>query len=115
MDKPVSHPGKYATDLVANLSMAWIYDVAEIKSPFFLALNPVNPHGNYDRNNGKPRWTAPVLADRHKNKFPDAIVPHDTKNNNPGNVGALVSLFHFTSRKLSTSKIAELCFLGSRT
>ncbi|KAJ5371047.1 alkaline-phosphatase-like protein [Penicillium cataractarum] len=83
MEKPVSHPGKYATDLLADLSTAWIDDAAEKKSPFFLAINPVNPHSNYDWNNGKPRWTNPVPADRHKDEFQDAIVPRNTKNFNP--------------------------------
>lgn len=114
MDKPVSHPGQYATDLLADLSISWIDDAAEKKSPFFLAINPVNPHGNYDWNNGKPRWTAPVPADRHKDDFPGAIVPRDTKNYNPDSVGthllcqmARVASLHF--------KTAEWCQLGSRT
>lgn len=102
MEKPVSHPGEYANDLLADLSTAWIDDTAEKKSPFFLAINPVNPHSNYDWNNGKPRWTDPVPADRHKDEFQDAIVPLDTNNSNPDSVDALsarvvawVSSLHF--------------------
>ncbi|KAE8326969.1 alkaline-phosphatase-like protein [Aspergillus sergii] len=71
-EKPKSYPGVYATDLLANKSMAWIDDAAKAKKPFFLAINPVNPHNNYQWGKG---WTKPVPAKRHEGKFPDAKVP----------------------------------------
>ena len=86
MEKPQSYPGLYATDLLANKSMAWIDDAAKTKdsTPFFLAINPVNPHNNLDYHSGS--WGAPIPAQRHKNKFPDAIVPRNTSNFNPDTV-----------------------------
>ena len=113
MDQPVSHPGMYATDLLADLSISWIDDAAEKKSPFFLAINPVNPHGNYDWKNGK--WTAPIPADRHKDDFPGAVVPRDTKNYNPDSVGAILCQNQMFRIARLHFKIAERCQLGSRT
>ncbi|KAB8268617.1 alkaline-phosphatase-like protein [Aspergillus minisclerotigenes] len=77
-DKPKSYPGVYATDLLANKSMAWIDDAAKAKKPFFLAINPVNPHNNYQWGKG---WTKPVPAKRHEGTFPDAKVPRSVSFN----------------------------------
>lgn len=75
MDKPKNHPGVYATDLLANKSIGWIEDAVKSDFSFFLAINPVNPHNNYEYN--KNTWTPPVPAERYKNEFPDAIVPRN--------------------------------------
>lgn len=68
----------YATDLLANKSMAWMDDAAKEKKPFFLAINPVNPHNNYQWGKG---WTKPVPAKRHEGTFPDAKVPRSVSFN----------------------------------
>ncbi|KAJ5692029.1 hypothetical protein N7462_001452 [Penicillium macrosclerotiorum] len=86
MDPPEHKPGKYATDLLVNLSMTWIDDAIKKNAPFFLAINPVNPHNNYDWNNGNQKWTPPVPAERHKNDFPHAKVPRSPSNFNPDKV-----------------------------
>ncbi|KAJ5114357.1 alkaline-phosphatase-like protein [Penicillium alfredii] len=83
MEKPKSYPGVYATDLLANKSLAWIDKAAKDKSPFFLAINPINPHNNFNWNNGKTNWSAPIPAARHKDKFQDAVVPRSTSSFNP--------------------------------
>ncbi|OJJ32243.1 hypothetical protein ASPWEDRAFT_139929 [Aspergillus wentii DTO 134E9] len=79
LDKPKSYPGEFATDLLANKSMKWIDDAVKKEKPFFLAMNPVNPHGNYDYKTGK--FTPPLPKDKYKNAFPDAKVPRNVSFN----------------------------------
>ena len=81
-DKPVSYPGLYATDLIANRSLGWLDEAAKSQKPFFLAINPVNPHENLQWGVGN---TPPVPAARYANLFPNATVPR-TKNFNPDSV-----------------------------
>ena len=82
LEQPKSHPGVYATDLIANKSLSWIDEAAKEKAPFFLAINPVNPHNNLDWNKGgNQRWTPPVPAKRHENLFPGAQVPRNASFN----------------------------------
>lgn len=73
-DKPQSYPGVYATDLLANKSLDWIDQAAQQTAPFFLAINPVNPHNNMQWGKG---FTPPVPAPRYENAFPNATVPRN--------------------------------------
>ena len=82
MEDPVIYPGIYATDLLANRSLAWLDIAAKEDAPFFLAINPVNPHANSDWNKG---FTPPIPAERYKNDFPGVKVPR-TANFNPDKV-----------------------------
>lgn len=70
---PISYPGDYATDLLANRSLAWIDAAAEQDAPFFIAINPVNPHANLDWSTGL--LGPPIAAPRYQNLFPDVVVP----------------------------------------
>lgn len=81
-DAPKSYPGEYATDLLAQKAMIWLDQAAQAKTPFFLAINPVNPHSNVNYTNGKLVGTPPIPAPRHANQFLDLKVP-PTANLNP--------------------------------
>lgn len=78
-EKPKTYPGVYATDLLTNRSLAWIDHAHDSKKPFFLAINPVNPHGNYQWGKG---GTPPIPAERYKGLFDGVQVPR-TANFNP--------------------------------
>jgi N-acetylglucosamine-6-sulfatase len=82
-EPPVSYPGIYATDLLANKSLDWLDFAATQDAPFFLAINPVNPHGHF--NWTTKRFSDPVPAPRHANLFEGALLPR-TENFNPANV-----------------------------
>jgi N-acetylglucosamine-6-sulfatase len=62
--------------LLANKSLAWIdHAVTNSSAPFFLAINPVNPHNNLDW--ATQKYTAPIPAERHAKAFPGAMVPRN--------------------------------------
>lgn len=83
MEEPKPYPGLYATDLLANVSLGWIDEAVKSDDPFFLAINPVNPHNNQDGPGGA--WTPPIPAKRHENDFADVKVPRNG-NFNPDEV-----------------------------
>jgi hypothetical protein len=66
-------------------------DAANDDKPFFLVAAPNAPHSNVAWNGkdlnhgGEFAFTAPIPADRHKDLFPDAIVPR-TDSFNPKEV-----------------------------
>lgn len=76
---PQTYPGEYATDLLTNKSLLWIDEAYKAKNPFFIAINPVNPHQNFNWSGGV---TPPIPAPRYADLFPDAKVPR-TSNFNP--------------------------------
>lgn len=78
-ETPKSYPGEYATDLLTNKSLLWIDDAYKAKKPFFLAINPVNPHQNFDWGKGV---TPPISAPRYADLFEGVKVPR-TVNFNP--------------------------------
>lgn len=66
-------------------------DAAKDDKPFFLVAAPNAPHSNVawsgnGLHDGEFTFTAPIAAERHKDLFPDAIVPR-TDNFNPKEVG----------------------------
>ncbi|KIN03345.1 hypothetical protein OIDMADRAFT_51314 [Oidiodendron maius Zn] len=81
LDKPMSHPGVYATDLLTNRSIDWIDKAAKEEALFFLAINPANLHGNFDW--AIQKYTPPIPAKRHEDAFPGAEVPRNTPSFNP--------------------------------
>jgi N-acetylglucosamine-6-sulfatase len=85
-EEPKGYPGLYATDLLANKSLDWIYHAAQQDAPFFAAINPVNPHGALNWATGK--FMPPPPAQRHEGLFLDARVPRGNSFN-PDVVGAI--------------------------
>jgi len=95
-DKPVSHEGEYSTDVLAGKAYSFLEDAIAEKKPFFLTIAPNAPHSNVKF---REDWfvgnaaahsivtTPPIPAERHKNLFPDAIVPR-TPNFSPDEVRA---------------------------
>jgi N-acetylglucosamine-6-sulfatase len=79
-EEPRNFPGVYATDLLANRSLQWVdHAVKNSSAPFFLAINPVNPHNNLDW--ATQKFTPPIPAERHAKAFPNATVPRTTSFN----------------------------------
>ncbi|KAE9982251.1 hypothetical protein BLS_003999 [Venturia inaequalis] len=76
-DAPILHNGTYSTDLVANKTFAFLEEATKAEKPFFLVAAPIAPHSN-----GRPPFTVPISADRHKDLFKDVRVPR-TANFNP--------------------------------
>jgi arylsulfatase A-like enzyme len=82
-DRPVPHKNTYSTDLVRKKALGFLEDAAKnTDSPFFLTIAPIAPHSDYsiviDKGAIPPirlNITPPVVADRHKDLFPDAAVP----------------------------------------
>ena len=86
-DVPQTFPGVYATDLLANKSLAWIdHAVKNSSAPFFLAINPVNPHNNLDWHS--QQFTSPVPAERYEKAFPNTKVPRNAAFNPENPSGA---------------------------
>lgn len=82
-DRPVFHKDELSTDLIHKKALDFLDDAAENPdTPFFLTIAPIAPHSDFrtvpdvggDSGIGI-EVTPPVPADRHKDLFPDAIVP----------------------------------------
>jgi arylsulfatase A-like enzyme len=96
--KPVSYEGQYVTDVVSEKAHGFLYDalqaLEEDGQPFFLTVAPTAPHsdvnikrridGDFDENTNVQ--SPPIPAERHKDLFPDAVVPR-TPNFNPNKPG----------------------------
>ncbi|KAK5168217.1 uncharacterized protein LTR77_006786 [Saxophila tyrrhenica] len=94
-DKPVSYEGQYVTDVISEKAHGFLDDALQAREetgqPFFLTVAPTAPHsdvnikrnnidGDFDENTNVQ--SPPVPADRHKDLFPDVVVPR-TPNFNP--------------------------------
>ena len=107
-DPPQQYPGDYATDLLSDKALAWIDEAAKGSAPFFLAINPVNPHSNVNyTKDGKTKSTPPIPAPRHANQFLDVKVPQ-TPNLNPKQV----RLVHFKANSIADCSEAKRRELG---
>ncbi|KAI0157239.1 Arylsulphatase [Xylariaceae sp. FL1272] len=80
-DSPKSYEGQYSTDVLAEKAYALLDQAVndEDGKPFFLTVAPIAPHSNVEvKETGEGRgvlFSEPVPADRHKDLFPDEIVP----------------------------------------
>ncbi|CZT44584.1 probable arylsulfatase [Rhynchosporium secalis] len=87
-NSPVSHPGEYSTDVLAEKAYGLLAEAIESKKPFFLTAAPIGPHADvapYPEVPGKDHevhMTAPIPAPRHAHLFPNVKVPR-TANFNP--------------------------------
>lgn len=91
-EEPVSYEGQYSTDLLLEKALGFIDDAALNSRPFFLGIAPIAPHSDVrftgeNDDNGVPEVVTnpPFPAERHKDLFPDVIVPR-TPHFNPETV-----------------------------
>ncbi|KYK57012.1 arylsulfatase precursor [Drechmeria coniospora] len=89
--------GKYSTDLIANRSVEFLGNAIEAGKPFFLGVMPVGPHSETTfGKTGAVRFGSPRPADRHKDLFPDVVIPRGPSFNpdtiRPGAVGYFTRL-----------------------
>ncbi|KAF2259254.1 Arylsulphatase [Lojkania enalia] len=89
-DAPVNHTNEYNTDLVAKKGLGLIDEAVQGGQgrPFFVTIAPIAPHADFeivyteDHEYVRTINSPPVSAERHKDLFPDEIVPR-TPNFNP--------------------------------
>ncbi|KAI1626105.1 arylsulfatase [Exophiala viscosa] len=90
-EKPVSHEGEYATDVLAKKAYGFLDDAVAADKPFFLAIASSAPHSNvkfadsWFGNNlteHSIETSPPISAERHKHLFNDIVIPR-TPNFNP--------------------------------
>lgn len=82
-DAPVSHPGEYTTDVLAEKSFRFLDDAHRAGSPFFFTIAPIAPHAHQNTTRtGDVFFMPPVPAERHKHLFKDVQVPR-TESFNP--------------------------------
>ncbi|KAI1260494.1 Arylsulphatase [Xylariaceae sp. FL1019] len=80
-DAPKSYEGQYSTDVLAEKAYALLDQAVndEEGKPFFLTIAPIGPHSNVaitEGPNGREvLFSEPIPAERHKDLFPDEIVP----------------------------------------
>ncbi|KAL2061395.1 hypothetical protein VTL71DRAFT_7668 [Oculimacula yallundae] len=85
---PISHPGEYSTDVLAEKAYGLLAEAIESKKPFFLTAAPIGPHADVNPFAKVPgtdqavQMTAPIPAARHAHLFPGVKVPR-TDNFNP--------------------------------
>jgi hypothetical protein len=82
-EAPKSYAGNYSTDTLRDFGLELLDNAVSDGKPFFLTLAPIAPHSNInplDGNGGA--FTEPIPAERHRDLFPDAMVPR-TENFNP--------------------------------
>jgi Sulfatase len=95
-DKPINYVGDYSTDILASKVYGFLDDASKGTKPFFLVAAPNAPHsnvgwdstssdGNGTIRDGFFKFGAPVSAERHRDLFPNEVVPR-TKHFNPEKV-----------------------------
>lgn len=84
---PISRPGVYNTDFLAETTYEFIEEaVNDEEKPFFITVAPIAPHTEtvIDEAGGLPQFPPPVPAKRHEHLFKDYKIPR-TENFNPEN------------------------------
>lgn len=89
-EKPISYPGQYSPDVVAEKAFGFLEEAISDEKPFFLAIAPIAPHSDVQM--GKHQFSEPKYAPRHAHLFKDYKIPR-TKNFNPDMV--FLSPIHF--------------------
>jgi hypothetical protein len=95
-EKPINYAGNYSTDVLASKVYGFLDDAAAGEKPFFLVAAPNAPHSNVDWDGTGSigdgtikdsyfKFGAPISAERHKDLFPNEVVPR-TPNFNPEQV-----------------------------
>ncbi|KAF3025113.1 hypothetical protein E8E14_014624 [Neopestalotiopsis sp. 37M] len=79
---PVSRPGEYSTDIVANQTLSYLESAIASGKPFFIGAAPIGPHAQVENGPNGFIFDKPVPANRHENKFPNIKAPR-TPNFNP--------------------------------
>ncbi|KAJ3066138.1 hypothetical protein HDU98_010542 [Podochytrium sp. JEL0797] len=84
-EEPKHYPGIHQSDVIREKALAILDNATQDDKPFFLYLSPVAPHTEILFNPGQKkstelkgaeiRMTETIPADRHKDLFPDEIIP----------------------------------------
>ncbi|KIW91278.1 uncharacterized protein Z519_08174 [Cladophialophora bantiana CBS 173.52] len=83
-DPPVSTPGQYNTDQVAQNALNMLDQAHAAGAPFFLGVTPIAPHCQtvFNPTTPIPGFLPPIPASRHQNLFPGVKIPR-SPNFNP--------------------------------
>ncbi|OAL37280.1 hypothetical protein AYO20_03456 [Fonsecaea nubica] len=78
-DPPVSTPGQYNTDQVAQNALNMLDQAQAAGEPFFLGVAPIAPHCQtiFNPTTAIPGFLPPIPAPRHEDLFPGVKIPRD--------------------------------------
>jgi N-acetylglucosamine-6-sulfatase len=93
-DPPVSYPGQYSTDVLAEKAFEFLDDALNGEQPFFMTIAPIAPHSNVHVTEDGVEQSMPRPAVRHEHLFQDAIVPRNPNFNpdRPGGASWILNL-----------------------